>query len=244
MKNYIVIGLLSLTISTTAQTKINKSIPVDKGQTIFMKFDYPELIRVSTWDKNEILIQGDVTINSGENDDAFELIASTVGNVVRIENQIKDMDNLPQMITVVDGSRKVIFKSKQEYRKFKSENGGSFDMVSWGVDMEIFLDIKVPQNMTTSIISVYGMVEVRNFMAPLNVEAKYGGVDVALNAISVGELTAETNYGQIYSNLDIKFENDGLQEKDFYTFVSAKPGSGPPYNFESKYGNVYLRKSN
>lgn len=236
--------LLSFSVAVAAQTKINKSIPVIKGQSISIKFDYPELIRVSTWDKNEIQIQGEVTINSGENDDAFELITNTAGGVVQIENRIKDIDSLPQMITVVDGSKKMIFKSKQEYRKFKSENGGAYDMVSWGVDMDIFIDIKVPQSIVTSIVSVYGMVEVKNFMAPLSVEAKYGGVDVALNAKSVGELTAETNYGQIYSNLDIKFENDGIREKDFYTFVSAKPGNGPRYNLESKYGNVYLRKSN
>ena len=236
--------LLSVSVGVAAQTKINKSIPVTKGQSISMKFDYPELIRVSTWDKSEIQIQGDVAINSGEHDDAFELSTSTSGGVVHIENRIKDLDNLPQMITVVDGSKKFIFKSKQEYKKFKSENGSSFDVVSWGVDMEIFLEIKVPQNVATSIISVYGMVEVKNFQAPLNVEARYGGVDVALNSKAVGELTAETNYGQIYSNLDIKFENDGLREKDFYTFVSGTTGSGPPYSFESKYGNVYLRKLN
>lgn len=244
MKKYFILWLLSLSVGVSAQTKINKSIPVSKGQSVSMKFDYPELIRISTWDKNEIQILGEVTINSGESDGAFELISTTSGDVVQIENKIKDLDNLPQMITVVDGSKKMIFKSKQEYKKFKSENGVSYDMVSWGVDMEIFLDIKVPQSMATSIISVYGMVEVKNFMAPLSVDAKYGGVDVAINVTSVGELSAETNYGQIYSNLDIKFDNDDIREKDFYTFVSAKPGTGPRYNFESKYGNVYLRKIN
>lgn len=236
--------LLSCSAVASAQTKINKSIPVSKGQSISIKFDYPELIRISTWDKNEIQIQGEVTINSGENDDSFELNSSTSGSLVQIENKIRDLDNLPQMITVMDGSKKMIFKSKEDYKKFKSENGTSYDMVSWGVDMDIFLDIKIPQNVATSIVSVYGMVEVKNFMAPLSVEAKYGGVDVAINTQSVGELSAETNYGQIYSNLDIKFENDGIREKDFYTFVSAKPGTGPRYNLESKYGNVYLRKSN
>ena len=27
-----------------------------------------------------------------------------------------------------------------------------------------------------------------------------------------------------------------------YGIVEVKPGNGPKYNFESKYGNVYLRK--
>ena len=108
----------------------------------------------------------------------------------------------------------------------------------------MIIDIKVPKGIDTNIISTYGMVEVSDFEGPLMVEAQYGGVDVALNEKKVGELSAETNYGQIYSNLDVPFSGKGLQEKDFYTFVSAKPGSGPRYDFESKYGNVYLRKRN
>ena len=72
--------------------------------------------------------------------------------------------------------------------------------------------------------------------------ATYGGVDAALQERSTGELVAETNFGQIYSNLDVKFSNDNMQEKDFHTYVSAKPGNGLRFSFESKYGNVYLRK--
>lgn len=242
MKNYMLAGALVFSLSLMAQTKVNKIIAVNKGQTISMNFDYPELIKISTWDKSEISIQGEVTINNGENDDAFELLTSANGNTVVIENNIKDLKNLPQMITVIDGSKKIRFKSKEDYKKYKSENGASYDIVSWGVDMDIILEIKIPKSMTTSITSVYGMVEVKDFSAPLTVEAKYGGVDASLAIASVGELVVETNYGQIYSNLDLNFDNGGLREKDFYTYVTAKPGNGPRYGFESKYGNVYLRK--
>lgn len=242
MKNYLAITILFVSVGLSAQTKVEKTISVSSGQNISINFDFPELIKLSTWDKNEISIQGEVTINNGENDDAFELLTSTSGNTVLIENKIKDLKDLPQMITVIDGSKKVMFKSKQEYKKYRNENGLSYDMVSWGVDMDIRLEIKIPKGMMTSITSVYGMVEVKDFNAPLTVDAKYGGVDASLAIATVGELTVETNYGQIYSNLDLKFEGGGLKEKDFYTYVTAKPGSGPRYGFESKYGNVYLRK--
>ena len=61
---------------------------------------------------------------------------------------------------------------------------------------------------------------------------------------STGELVAETNYGEIYSNLTAKFDGSNTREENFHTIVKAKPGKGPNYNFESKYGNVYLRRSN
>lgn len=244
MKIYFTLALQLLSFGLLAQTIVSKSVPVKEGQNISMKFDYPELVRVSTWDRGEISIQAKVDINNGENDDAFELTVSSTGNNIIIENKIRDLKNLPQMITVMNGAEKILFKTKEEYRKFKAENNGSFDRVSWGVDINVTIEIKVPKSIATDIKSVYGMVEVVDFYGPLSVVAQYGGVDVALNEKAVGELSAETNYGQIYSNLDTKFIGNNLQEKDFYTFVSARPGSGPRYDFESKYGNVYLRKVN
>ena len=106
-----------------AQTPINKTVAVQPGQKIEMHFDYPELIRVSTWDKNEISIQGTVSINGGESDDAFELLTSTSGNVISIRNEIKNMKDLPQRITIVDGSQKIVFKNKAEFKKYQDEQG-------------------------------------------------------------------------------------------------------------------------
>ena len=83
------VAMLVIPATHYAQTPINKTIPAQPGQTIVMHFDYPELIQVSTWDKNEISITGNVTINSGENDDAFELFTSTSGGTISIRNEIK-----------------------------------------------------------------------------------------------------------------------------------------------------------
>jgi len=225
-----------------AQTPINKSIPVTAGQTIEMHFDYPELIRVSTWDKNEVSVQGSVSINGGENDDAFELETSISGNRISIRNQIHNMKDLPHRITIMRDGQRTVFKTKADYKKYEDENGKGYSMRSDGVDMNILLEIKVPRNVETRVESVYGMVEIKDFSGPLTVEATYGGVDASLMERTMGEIIAETNYGQIYTNLEIKFSGDHVHERDFHTVVSAKPGSGPRYSFESKYGNVYLRK--
>jgi len=224
-----------------AQTPVNKTYPVAAGQKISFRFDYPELIKITTWDKNEIAIVGSVSINSGESDDAFELIQSTSNNTIYIENKIHNLKNLPKRITVTRGGEKLVFKSDEEYRKYCKETGNDFNMKSWGVDMDIILEVKVPRNVETKLECVYGIAEVKNFSGPLIVEATYGGVDVSIQEKITGELRAETNYGQIFSNLDLK--STGTEFEDFHTIVSAKPGSGPRYSFESKYGNVYLRKA-
>jgi hypothetical protein len=153
------------------------------------------------------------------------------------------MKNLPHRTTITDGGKKITFRTQADYRKYQQETGRSgFEMVSMGVDMEIIIDIKVPRNVETRVESVYGMVEVKSFDGPLVVEATYGGVDAALTERSVGHIEAETNYGEIYTNFDARF-NGGSGEENFHLVVSAKPGTGPKYAFESKYGNVYLRKA-
>lgn len=95
--------------------------------------------------------------------------------------------------------------------------------------------------MQTNILSTYGTIEIKNFNGPLSAESTYGGVDAALAEKLIGDLRVETSYGTFYTNFDFKFSGDELG--DFHSVVNAKPGKGPSYSFESKYGNVYLRKA-
>ncbi len=225
-----------------AQTQISKSIPVNPGQQVTLRFDYPELVKITTWEKNELSVEGTVSINGGENDDAFKLETGSEGNKVYVRNQLA-LKGLPHRITVTRNGQKTVFKTKADWRKYQAENGREYSNYSEGVDVDITLEIKVPANVQTFVECVYGMVEIKDFKGPIDVNATYGGVDVTMSEKSTGELQAETNYGHIYSNLDLSFGKSQTREEDFHTVVNAKPGTGPRYNFESKYGNVYLRKS-
>jgi len=241
MKSKLILLFVLLTIKVYSQTEINKTIAFQPGQTITMHFDYPELIKVSTWDKNEIAITGTVSINGGENDDAFSLESSTNGKEVSIEGEIRNLKSLPHRITIWHDGQKMMFKTKADFRKYEDEHGHNYNTMNWGTDMDIFLVIKVPKNVETKVLSTYGTIEIKDFTGPLVAESTYGGVDAALTEKLVGDLKAETNYGQIYTNFDFKF--GGSEFGDFHTVVNAKPGNGPHYSFESKYGNVYLRKA-
>jgi hypothetical protein len=242
MKTIITSALLLIIVASTAQTRIDKTVPVTKGQTLRLWFDYPQVVKISTWDKNEVSVTGTVSINAGEQDDAFNLEVKTSPNTIFIKNEIRNMDRLPQRITIHEGDTKIVFKSKSEWRKYQEEHGKA-NNVTMGIDMEIELEVKVPRNMETNVECVYGIVEIHDFVGPLSVQATYGGVDASLTEKNVGELIAETNYGNIYSNLDMDVNKDMAREEDFHILVRANPGTGPKYRFESPYGNVYLRKS-
>ncbi|MBS1951492.1 MAG: hypothetical protein JST37_10855 [Bacteroidetes bacterium] len=241
MKIYFILLLLPVINKVYSQTEVNKTIAIQAGQKIEMHFDYPELIKVSAWDKNEIAITGTVSINGGENDNAFSLESSSSPNEVLVTGEIKDLKKLPHRITIWHKGQKIIFKTKADYKKYTDENGHEFNRQNWGTDIDIFLTIKVPKNFEVKILSTYGTIEVKDFTGSLVAESTYGGVDAALVEKSIGNIKATTNYGQIYTNFDFKF-NEGTFE-DFHTVVSARLGNGSHYSFESKYGNVYLRKS-
>ncbi len=243
MRAALILTFCALAFLAHGQTKLDKSIPLKAGQQLRLHFDYPKLIRVSTWDRNEIGIQGMVSINDGESDDAFVLDIVNQSSFVDVRGKIKDMDNLPHRITVVQDGVKRTFRNEAEWKKYRKENGQNrYNQMNSGVDIEITLEIKVPAGTQTKLVSVYGMVEVSGFDGPLNVEATYGGVDVAINETATGEVVAETNYGHIYSDLTAKFDSGTSRDEDFHTLVSAKPGKGPSYRFESAYGSIYLRR--
>jgi hypothetical protein len=223
-----------------AQTKINKSYPVAKGQTVVLNFDYPKLVHISTWDGNEIAIVATVKINNGQTDRAFTLSEKTTAGQITISNTL-DMNLIPDSYYLVDQGSKVRFDSKKDLEAYISGKAGSRPATYQKKDIDIRIDIKIPAQVSTEITSTYGMVEVRDFNGPIKVDAKYGGVDASITVNAIGKLQLTTQYGKIYTNLSLQ-PTERL-EKDFYTSITAMPGRGPNYDFNSAYGNIYLRSS-
>src|ERR1043165_4411425 len=107
MRAIMVLMIMMTGQALLAQSSINKSFSVQPGQKINFFFDHPELIKFSTWDKNEVNISGSVSVNGGENDDAFNLSSSADGGVVNIRGEMKDLKSLPHRYTVVRDGRKM-----------------------------------------------------------------------------------------------------------------------------------------
>jgi hypothetical protein len=246
MRTRIILALFGLSTICFAQTKLEKTVTVPKGNKLVLLFDYPELIRVRTWDKPDVQIKASVSINRGENDNAFELQIDQQNGETVVSSIIKNKDDLPKYTTIKKGEQEFFFKSGNwndpEIQKFLNENGREYSYMSNGVIMHIELEVFVPRGQETRIEAKYGLVEVKDFQATLTVDAKYGGVDATISPAHTGELLARTRYGEILSNLDVKFDNDWGRDADHWTEISAKIGTGSRYSLESKYGKVYLRK--
>lgn len=245
MKINLLILLVFVVVSSFGQTPVEKTVTVQLGQKLMLEFDKPE-VKITTWDKKEILIKGTASINRGENDNAFELLVTTTGPQIKIASNIKDKENLPQRIVIKKGDTEYFFKAKDfndpEVQKFLDQNGREYSYISSGVVVEVKLEVFVPRGMETSVLSKYGVVEVVGFEAPLTIDSKYGGVDISVTPATTGQLTARSRYGEILTNLGVHFDQRGPDKTDKWTEITAKVGTGSRYEIESKYGNVYLRK--
>ncbi|WP_257667331.1 hypothetical protein [Parapedobacter tibetensis] len=91
-----------------AQTKISKTYPIKSGEKLELHFDYPKLIRVSTWDKDTVAVDASVDINSGQLNDVFSLEEEHVAGVLRIRNDI-NMGAIPEVYYVEENGEKKRF---------------------------------------------------------------------------------------------------------------------------------------
>lgn len=227
-----------------AQSVINKTYAIGGANKISFNFDFPKIISISTWDKNEVAVIAKVSINGGDNDEAFILEEKNENGTLTISNKIKDYDKLPRVYVVKQkgSSEKMTFKTKEAFNEYKTKNGVNKNWDYWGgnVDIEITLEIKLPANTETNVKATYGLVELKQFNGPITVNATYGGIDAAITTQAVGSVSAVTKFGQIYT--DLKLNITEKTEKDFYTSIKAETGKGPNYSFNSTYGNLYLRK--
>lgn len=238
MKTFLVGICCALTFSAHAQTILTKSYPLQPGQQVKLNFDYPG-VKISTWGKAEVSVIAHVKINDGENDSAFTLDGQVINGVLVISDHIKDMDKIPHRYIIVRNGKKTIFKSKEEYLKDR-KNGGAEKSYEEGSDMEITVEVKVPERSVTDLKSIYGMVELNGFNAPVTIDATYGGIDASIITDRTGKLQATTSYGQILTNLNLHLTDH--TDRDFFHSITAEPGKGPAYSFTSTYGKIYLRK--
>jgi hypothetical protein len=248
IKTILTLSLIAYSLLVIGQTKIEKTFPVQGIQKIELAFDYPELIQVHTWDKREVLVKGSVSINRGEHDSAFQLLSSSKNNTLQITSEIKDKNNIPRRTIIKRGDQEYFFKaadaSDPAVQKFLEENGRDYTYMTNGLIQEITLEIFVPKGMECRIDAKYGLVEITDFNAPLVVNAPYGGIDATIANSTTGQLTARTKFGEILTNLDTKFQSADMNNNhhDHWTEINTNFGNGPRFDFESKFGKVYLRK--
>ena len=238
----LVLGFLCL--SATAQTQLDKTYNANSIEKLDLIFKYPQLVKIKVWDKEEISVKGQVEIHSGQFDDDFELKSSTADGRLVIESEIKNIEDYKNYSVYSekdkDGKSKTISVSKNG----TTISSGSKGSYTNGINISIVLEVTVPQRMAVMIDARYGLVEVISSPKKLEIEARYGGVDVQVNEALELNLAASTQWGQIYSNLNRPIDMTGDDKPG--KWIEAKidnATAGQQLKVTSQYGNVYLRKN-
>jgi len=231
-----------------AQNNFTKSIPVRQNQKVYMEFQYPELIKVSTWDNNEILFTGQVSINLGKNNDAFEITVQESDQNLNIESLIRNKNQLPRNIIIKKDGQKYLFEgadwNSSEIQEFYEEHGK--DNISWisnGIDIEVILEIKIPRHIELDIYSKHGMIEILDLPATLIANSKHRGVDLSVPSGAKYKFELNTKHGEVYSNLDLDFDKGYGTTKPYNwsRILANLNGGGKKIILETQHGNLYLR---
>ena len=107
MKSILTLLVVAAAMSAAAQTKISKAIPVKAGQTLNMRFEYP-VVKVVSWDKNEILIEAETYRSQLDNKQAC---------IERLESIIKQAMVRPKVRRKKKPSRGMIEKRLESKRR-------------------------------------------------------------------------------------------------------------------------------
>ena len=245
MKRLTIFSLLlcGLVLSSFGQETIStKTFDASKAERLDLRFKYPELIKVKTWDKSEVQIISDVFINDGRNNDDFNLESKMRNGVLNIDSEIKNLSGYRNYTIDRRGDNRNGGLSVSRNGTTITRNG------KWSknsVIVSVILEITVPAGMEVNLNATYGIVEVLSTDIPLEVDSRYGGIDVMVDEKSDLDIQASTQWGQIYHNLDAKLraKGDGYPGKWMRTEASLNKGTRKLI-VESQYGNVYLRKGN
>ncbi len=265
----IILAAFFIVATVSAQSTVKKSYNTSGINTLKGDFTWGD-VKITNWDGDRVEVEASVSINNGENDDAFIIDSDQSGGTLNINTYIKDMDDLPKMVTIKHKGEKYYFKKEGDYkskiRQLKKELGTeSFNTYSNGVAVEIDLVIKVPSNLKLNLESTYGDIDLEKCSNAMDIHNTYGHinavfdsranlpeadlfstysfVDVSIPSNANLNIEMNTSYGSLFTDMDIDIDRSASKEKAFFNKVVGKINSGgTSLKLKATYNNVYLRK--
>ena len=253
-----------------AQTEISQTKGLGDVKQMMIECQWANII-VRTSETDQIKLEGVAMINKGENDEAFTFDWEQRGNTLTFRSDIENMDDLPKYITYKKNgqeyTRKLEPGEKAGWRNYRDhdDDGDLVEMTS-GVLIDIDLIFYVPPSLQLNASLTYGDVSLEKVNNAMKVESTYGHViatftesglqadcsitstysfvDVSIPQASKANLSLQTNYGEIYSNVDFQYDRSKSIDEMYKNRIAGTLNEGGvELKLKSPYNNVYLRKS-
>jgi hypothetical protein len=229
------------------QRNVTRSVETRAGQQVVMRFAHPEQISIEVWEQETIDIAATVSINMGENDDAFQINVDDAGNLLNISTEIAGKEELPERIVIHHNGQDHYFKtgdwSHPDVQAFLNEHGReNIQWMSHGPIMDIAIKIFVPENIALEVTSKFGLIEMKGVTRSLTINSKHGGLDLAVPPSTGYDFNIDCDWGEVYTNLDLEVAPTEHGRALKAEKIEAKlNGGGNPVHLISEHGNVYLR---
>ena len=160
----------------------------------------------------------------------------------KVVHQVARNDDAKYVVKVPKGVKVKYVNSSIHGDDFHAQNiTGEIEVQTLGGDIKM-IDVTGPM----TVNSVHGDVDVIFTSVfqdlPSSIATVHGDVDVTIPASTNANLNVSTNWGEVYSDLDIKVENtDGMKVYGSKK-INGKLGSGGVnLSLSATHGNVYLR---
>lgn len=248
--NISLLALLLLSTIAYSQKEVKYEFDATNIKEVNIQLEFPELVKLKSWDGDKVRITGSAMVNMGAHDDNFEIEANREPGRLFITSQIRDIGNIPHKVWAKQEDGTIRYFDSPDWRseevqKYLDENPGHRS-ISNGVIKQIALEIYVPKNMALTINCKYGLLEIKDFDAPLNANSKFGGIDITFSAKNRIDVSAKTKFGEVYSNLDIEFKNTygSINDHNNWLVLESKFNNGGlSYTLKSEHGDLFLRKN-
>jgi len=247
------LGLLLIVMANLPAAAQQHKIAMSTG---IVEFSEINEVHVEGYDGNEIIIEpsdnyklperakGLKPINAlGLTDNTgIGLSTTKEGNTLKVY-QVTRNNDAKYTVKVPKGVMVKYHNSSIHGSDFYAKNiSNELEVKTHGGDIRL---VEVTGPLTAS--AVHGDIDVTfgnlNQKLPSSIASVHGDVDVAFPTDAKSNLSIATNWGEVYSDLDITVETkDGMKMYGAKKINGALNGGGVAMSVSSTHGNVYLRK--
>jgi lia operon protein LiaG len=172
---------------------------------------------------------------------------------------VKEVDNTIEIhgLTRRSGSKyKILVPANASLQIISGDNHDSPDISVSNFNNEIeiqarFGDILLEDVTGPALVhNVHGKIHAKfskvNPKNPISITSVHGDVDVSLPAKTPATLDLKSSHGEIYTDMDIAFDNtrDNMRQISGNRIAGKLNGGGVEIHIESTHNNIYLRKLN
>ena len=229
MKKFLWMGAFCLLAGNLlAQPKKSEQrFPAGPATAITLDVKYATRIVVHTWDNPEVLLQTEVNINGGRDNDALKVEAGQTGEQLSVR---ADVENLSQLSRA----------HQYDYRRTPDS--------TWREDrwLDIHFTVYVPRKAALQIRTVSGDVDIVHNGGELTATSVGGSIDLTMRDDQPADVRMSTVGGEVFTNFSLEaFRKDGVPppQPGNRCFCGKLKGGGTRVVLTSTGGDIFLRKA-